>query len=178
MRRGIDLRQTSHAKESSHAKEPGPAAVRHGRARLALTLAAMALASGLVVGCSGQTIKHGHQFHENDVQQVQPGMSVDQVKLVLGTPATTATVNKGAAFYYISSTATQVAFLSPKEVDRQVLAVYFTPAGTVERVANYGLKDGKVFDYVKRTTPARGVQDEDLLKQLFRNLGKKQLFGD
>ena len=137
------------------------------------------LAAGLVLAaCSGQTIKHGHQFHDSDLQQVQPGMSMDQVKLVLGTPATTATVDKGSANYYISSTETQVAFLNPKEVDRKVLAVYFSQAGTVNSVANYGLKDGKVFDYVKRTTPAPGAQDEGLLKQLFRNLGKKQLFGE
>ena len=178
MRRRIDFHQSGLAPQSAPGKKRGPALRQQPRAHLAATLVAMSLASALFIGCSGQTIKHGHQFHENDLQQVQPGMSVDQVKLVLGTPATTATVNKGAAFYYISSTETQVAFLYPKETDRQVLAVYFTPAGTVERVANYGLKDGKVFDYVKRTTPARGVQDEDLLKQLFRNLGKKQLFGD
>ena len=138
-----------------------------------------ALASVLLIsGCSGQVLKHGHQFRENDVQQIQPGMSQDQVKLTLGTPATTATVSGGQAYYYISSTDKQVAFLSPTEVDRQVVAVYFSPLGSVERVANYGMKDGKVFDHVSRKTPAPGVGDEGLLKQLFRNLGKKQLFGE
>jgi hypothetical protein len=41
-------------------------------------------------------------------------------------------------------------------------------------VAHYGLKDGKVFDYVKQQTPSP-ARDEGLLKQLFRNLGTKQL---
>jgi hypothetical protein len=41
-------------------------------------------------------------------------------------------------------------------------------------VAHYGLKDGKVFDYVKNETPTH-AKDEGLLKQLFRNLGVKQL---
>lgn len=132
----------------------------------------------VIGGCSGQVLKHGHQFRENDIQQIQPGMSQDQVKLTLGTPATTAAVNGGQAYYYISSTDKQIAFLTPTEVDRQVLAVYFTPLGSVERVANYGMKDGKVFDRVSKTTPAPGVGDEGLLKALFRNLGKKQLFGD
>lgn len=153
-------------------KPPGRRAARLRAAGAAI--AAMAL----VAGCAGTTIKHGHQFHDGDLQQIQPGMSVDQVKLVLGSPATTATVNNGAAYYYISSTDTQVAFLTPKETDRQIVAVYFTQAGSVKSVANYGLKDGKVFDHVSRTTPAPGAHDENLLKQLFRNLGKKQLFGE
>lgn len=129
-------------------------------------------------GCSPQIIKHGHQFRESDIQQIQPGMSQEQVKLQLGTPATTATINNGQAYYYIASTMTQAAFLKEKEVDRKVLAVYFNPLGTVEQVANYGMKDGKVFDYISRTTPAPGGKDDGILKQLFRNLGTRQLYGE
>jgi outer membrane protein assembly factor BamE (lipoprotein component of BamABCDE complex) len=68
--------------------------------------------------------------------------------------------------------------LLPNEIDRQVVAVYFSEAGTVRRVANYGLEDGQVIDYISRTTPAPGGNDDSILKQLFRNLGQKQLFGD
>lgn len=154
------------------------------RARRQIVRVALFLATAIATSACGsgpqftQTIKHGHQFRENDIAQIQPGMSQDQVKLTLGTPATTATVGTGNAYYYISSTAEQVVFLTPKEVDRQVVAVYFNPLGSVERVANYGIKDGKVFDFVTRTTPAPGAGDEGLLKSLFRNLGKKQLFGE
>ncbi len=59
-----------------------------------------------------------------------------------------------------------------------MLAIYFTPTATVERVANYGMKDGKVFDFVSRTTPAPGGKDDGIIKQLFRNLGSKQIFGE
>ncbi len=132
----------------------------------------------VVAGCSPQIIKHGHQFRESDIQQIQVGMSQEQVKLQLGSPTTTATVNNGQAYYYISSTMKQAAFLKEKEVDRNVLAVYFNPLGTVERVANYGMKDGKVFDYISRTTPAPGGRDDGIVKQLFRNLGTRQLYGE
>jgi len=54
-----------------------------------------------------------------------------------------------------------------------VVAVYFSSLGSVDRVAQYGLKDGKVFDYVKNETPAH-ARDEGILKALFRNLGIKQ----
>ena len=140
---------------------------------------AFVLAAALTVaGCSEEITKHGHQFHETDIQAIQPGMSKEQVSATLGTPATTAVVGNGDAFYYISSTMAQSSFFLPSEKDRQVVAVYFNQGGSVESVANYGLKDGKVFDYISRQTPSPGAKDEGILKSLFRNLGKKQLFGD
>ncbi len=105
-------------------------------------------------------------------------MTQEQVRMNLGTPSTTAVIGDNQAFYYISSTATQTAFMLPTEQDRQVIAGYLTQAGTVERVANYGMKDGRVFDYVSRTTPAPGGKDAGIIQQLFRNLGQKQIFGD
>ena len=140
--------------------------------------AAVIAATLALAGCDSNVIKHGVQFHEGDLQQIQPGMTQEQVRLNLGTPSTTAVVGTSQAYYYISSTATQTAFMLPTEKDRQVVAVYFSQAGTVERVANYGMKDGRVFDYVSRTTPAPGGKDVGIVQQLFRNLGTKQIFGD
>lgn len=139
----------------------------------------LAVAASLATaGCAEQITKHGHHFNENDVASVQPGMSQEQVKMSLGSPATTASVPTGNAYYYISSTMKQTSFMAPEETDRQVVAIYFNQVGSVERVANYGLKDGRVFDFIKRTTPAPGTEEDGILKQLFRNLGKKQnIFG-
>ncbi len=136
-------------------------------------------AAGLA-GCSENVLKHGQHFTQRDLQQIQPGMSREQVRLTLGTPSTTTTASNtgGDVYYYISSTATQAAFFKPQEVDRQVVAIYFNPLGSVERVANYGIKDGKVFDFISRTTPAPGGKEDGILKQLFRNLGTKQIFGN
>lgn len=142
---------------------------------------AVLLATALALtGCSEQVLKHGQYFSQGDLQQVQVGMSAEQVKLVLGSPSTTttATSDGGETYYYISSTSKQAAFFKPKEVDRQVVAVYFNQLGSVDRVANYGIKDGKVFDFISRTTPAPGGNDEGLLKQLFRNLGSRQIYGE
>lgn len=138
---------------------------------LAATMLAMALAAG---GCAPTVTRHGHLFQDNDIAQVQTGMSLEQVKTVLGTPTTTATVGGGSAFYYISSTEQQSAFFKPDEIDRKVVAVYFSQFGSVERVSQYGLKDGKVVNFSKNQTQ-HYVKDEGLLKSLFRNLGTKQL---
>lgn len=172
MRREMNARQCQSPLRRADAALPSYRPARRHTLMLAL-VAALALC-----GCEATVIKHGTQFHDGDLQQIQPGMSQEQVRMNLGTPATTAVVNNGQAFYYISSTQSQSAFFLPSEKDRQVVAVYFSPGGTVERVANYGMQDGKVFDYVSRTTPAPGGHDDSILKMLFRNLGTKQIFGN
>jgi outer membrane protein assembly factor BamE (lipoprotein component of BamABCDE complex) len=121
--------------------------------------------------CATDITKHGHVFTDEDLAQVKEGMSRDQVVLALGTPDTKSTVDQNA-FYYISSTTKRsVAFLNPEIVDRRVVAIYFDQNSAVARVANYGLQDGKVIDFVTRETPSRGSED-GLLQELFRNIGR------
>ena len=128
--------------------------------------------------CSAQIDRHGHQFTETEIKQITPGMTKDLVRGRVGTPDTTSTLGgKTEVYYYISSTKKTVAFMKPEEIDRKVLAVYFTPHGAVERVAHYGLKDGRVINLISRETPSH-ASEQTLLKQLFRNLGYKQIFGD
>lgn len=170
--------------------ERGNSQSRHSGAHRPAANVPPLLASGLVCGavalalilalaaCTTTTVKRGQQFGESELAQIQRGMSQDQVRHVLGTPATTASVGTGNAYYYISSTMKESALTAPREIDRQVVAVYFAQSGTVDRVAHYGMKDGKVFDFVSRTTPSANTREEGLLKQIFRNLGQKQLFGD
>jgi outer membrane protein assembly factor BamE (lipoprotein component of BamABCDE complex) len=91
----------------------------------------------------------------------------EQVLIVLGTPSTVATVS-GEAFYYISQRSERpVAFMPQSVVDQRVIAVYFDKSRRVERLANYGLRDGKLFDYVTRTTPTGG-KDVGYLNAVFR----------
>lgn len=140
--------------------------------RRAVIGAALLLLASPLVGCVVQEERRGHLFVASDLQQIQPGMTQDQVRGVLGTPDTTSTVGN-QAFYYISSTAKGAAFLEATEVDRQILAVYFTPAGTVQQMANYSMKDGKVIDIIGRETQsAQG--DRSLIEKLFKGVGKKQ----
>jgi len=138
---------------------------------LAASLVGLALA-----GCALQEERRGHLMVESDIQQVQPGMSQEQVRGLLGTPDTTSTTAP-ATYYYISSTVKGAALFEPSEVDRHILAVYFTPFGTVDQVGNYTLKDGRVVDVISRTTPtARG--DKSLIEKLFKGIGKKQQLFD
>jgi len=132
---------------------------------------ALLIAGGvLLAGCGETVIRQGHLFHDEDVAQIHPGMGKDQVVLALGTPDTQSAAGSGA-YYYISQTANQpMPFMKPEVTDRRIVAVYFNSKERVEQVANYGMKDGKVFDFVKRETPAYS-HDQGLLKELFRNIG-------
>lgn len=150
------------------------ARARSGRLR---AMIGVSLAMLLAAGCSATTLKHGHQFQETDLQQVQPGMTEDSVRMALGTPATTSALPGGNAYYYISSTTQQTAFLQEKEVDRKVVAVYFNPTGSVEKVAHYGMRDGRVFDFVKNETPAH-MRDKSFVARFFRGVGPKQKIVD
>ncbi len=142
--------------------------------RAAAAAAAVVL---LLPGCSSSIAVHGAHLYDEEVSQVATGMSPDQVRQVLGSPTTVAAVGRGNAFYYISSKTKQTSFFKPEEIDRKVVAVYFSQGGTVDRVANYGMKDGKVFDFVSRTTPSANTNDQSIIQQLFRNLGQRQIFG-
>ena len=148
--------------------------VRQTHLKVALALYVVVLAAA---GCAATTINHGHHFNEGDLQQVQPGMSQDAVRMALGTPDTTSNVTGANTYYYISSTSKQASFLKPDEVDRKILAVYFTPVGSVEKVAHYGLKDGKVVDYNNSETLAH-MRDKNLIARFFRGVGPKQKIVD
>jgi outer membrane protein assembly factor BamE (lipoprotein component of BamABCDE complex) len=61
----------------------------------------------------------------------------------------------------------------PYEVkDQRVVAVYFDKNRRVERLANYGLKDGKVFDFASQTTPTGG-KEFAYLSGVLRSLSPK-----
>lgn len=129
--------------------------------------AAAALLCLALGGCFSETFQKGYILPENALAQIPIGASQDQVLLVLGTPSTVATVN-GEVFYYISQRAERpVAFMPQNVTDQRVVAVYFDKNRSVERVANYGLVDGKVFDFVSRSTPTSG-QEMSYLTYIFR----------
>jgi outer membrane protein assembly factor BamE (lipoprotein component of BamABCDE complex) len=137
---------------------------------LARGIAGCLLLSAAACSGIGETNVHGIVLTERMLSDVKPGQSQEQVVQALGTPSTTSTLN-GEAFYYVSQTTSRaVAFLQPSIVDRTVVVVYFEK-GKVTRVANYGLKDGVVFDMVTRTTPTAG-SELNFLTQLLRGLGK------
>ncbi len=128
-----------------------------------ITLTALSLS---LASCADE-VTHGYVLSDLALSQIQVGSSREQVLLVLGTPSTTATLG-GETFYYISQrTNRPVAFLDASVVDQRVLAVYFDDGSKVKEIANYGLQDGKVFDYLTRKTKTSGL-DTGFIGQILR----------
>ncbi len=98
-------------------------------------------------------------------------MDVHKVLEILGTPSTTSTVGN-RTFYYIGQTVRRrFQFQDPQVIDQQVLVIYFNKGFKVERIANYGLQDGVIFDFISRTT-ASGGEEQSFLRNLFRGVTK------
>jgi outer membrane protein assembly factor BamE (lipoprotein component of BamABCDE complex) len=146
--------------------------VRSGsRRRLAALVGTGAIAAALG-GCVGYEgdFDRGYQIDEQSLDKVKIGSTTKQEALaLLGTPSTTSTVG-GDAWYYIGQKMSRaLAFMPAKLTDQNVLAIYFDKNGKVSRIANYGMKDGKIFDFVSQTTPTGG-REPDFLKNVFAGL--------
>jgi outer membrane protein assembly factor BamE (lipoprotein component of BamABCDE complex) len=132
------------------------------RAALAIAAAGMALSA-----CTSEQFQKGYILPNGALEQIPIGASQDQVLIVMGTPSTVATLS-GEVFYYISQRAERpVAFMPQKVTDQRVIAIYFDKDRKVQRLANYGLQDGKIFDFISRTTPTSG-QEMSYLTPLFK----------
>ncbi len=135
--------------------------------RITATVVLMCAALG---GCfTGEQFQKGYILPPGALEQIPIGASQDQVLIVMGTPSTVATLN-GEVFYYISQRAERpVAFMNQRVVDQRVIAIYFDKNRQVQRLANYGMQDGKIFDFISRTTPTSG-QEMSYLTPLFKLL--------
>lgn len=135
-------------------------------------LASVAVSVVLVLGActTAEVLNQGYIVDERSLELTPVGSSREQVLLALGSPSTTATFDN-EVFYYISQKRVRpVAFMEPRLVDQRVLAVYFDGEGRVERIANYGLQNGQLFDFISRTTPTGG-QDRSFLGQILTDTG-------
>jgi outer membrane protein assembly factor BamE (lipoprotein component of BamABCDE complex) len=131
------------------------------------TAVAIAVGCAALAGCTGEQFQKGYIMPPGALEQIPIGASQDQVLIVMGTPSTVATLN-GEVFYYISQRAERkVAFMNQQITDQRVIAIYFDKNRQVQRLANYGLQDGKIFDFISRTTPTSG-QELSYLTPLFK----------
>jgi outer membrane protein assembly factor BamE (lipoprotein component of BamABCDE complex) len=141
----------------------------HARWRGLRLFAAAALVGVALAGCTGEQFQKGYILPPGALEQIPIGASQDQVLIVMGTPSTVATLD-GEVFYYISQRSERVvAFMNQRVVDQRVIAVYFDKNRRVRRLANYGLQDGKIFDFISRTTATSG-QEMSYLAPIFKLL--------
>ena len=151
-----------------------PSLNTRSRARRLVVLAGVTWLGAALGGCIGYEgeFARGYQVDNESLDKVKVGATSKQEALaLLGTPSTTSTIG-GDAWYYIGQKMERsLAFMPAKMTDQSVLAIYFDKSGKVDRIANYGMKDGKLFDFVSRTTPTGGSEPNfvrNMMTGLFR----------
>ncbi|MDJ0612177.1 MAG: outer membrane protein assembly factor BamE [Rhizobiaceae bacterium] len=134
--------------------------------KITAKIAAAMLALPLLAGCVEERVfNNGPVITQDQLDLVPVGSSQDQVLLALGSPSSRGQFDS-EVFYYISQKRSKTyEFEKLKLIDQRVLSVYFDEEKTVTRIANYGLQDGKVFDFISRTTPTTG-EDFTFLRQV------------
>src|SRR5436305_10736497 len=99
---------------------------------------AAALCATLLTACSPDIEHRGYIPKQGAFDQIHNGMGKTDVEAALGSPSTTASVKmQGDSYYYITSVTEHRAFLNPKEVNRDVIAIRFNPQDRVQSFAQY-----------------------------------------
>jgi outer membrane protein assembly factor BamE (lipoprotein component of BamABCDE complex) len=136
-----------------------------GMQRGAMMLALVALAA-----CSAQYRNHGYVPRDEDLAAVVVGESTqDTVARAVGRPSSTGLLT-GGAWYYVGSRFRHYGPRLPEEIDRQVVAISFDEAGTVENVERFGLEDGQAVVLSRRVTDSN-IKGLSFLRQLLGNVG-------
>ncbi|WP_298805689.1 outer membrane protein assembly factor BamE [uncultured Lentibacter sp.] len=140
--------------------------IKHSVAYLLLGLVFMALSS-----CAATYRDHGYMPPESDLAEIVVGVdSRDSVAEAVGLPSTSGVLTEGG-YYYVKSRVRFFGALRPKEIERQVLAISFTPAGIVQNIERFSLEDGKVVTLSRRVTD-QTVRDDTFLRQLLGSIGR------
>ena len=133
-----------------------------------VTVAGLLLAA--LAACAATYMDHGYVPADDELALVHVGDSRDAVTKAIGRPSMEGMV-KADAWYYVQSRWRLYGPIKPKEVNRQVVAVSFTPAGKVANIERFGLERGEVVVISQRVTTST-VKGIGLLQQLFTDLGR------
>jgi outer membrane protein assembly factor BamE (lipoprotein component of BamABCDE complex) len=132
-------------------------------------LAVLALA--VVSACSALYENHGWAPGDDDLAAIKVGVDTrETVGKTIGAPSSEGLL-AGSAWYYVESRWKSYAYRAPVEVDRQVVAISFSQAGTVSNIERFGLERGQVVVLSQRVTDSN-IRGVTFLRQLFGSIGR------
>ena len=149
----------------SAAQGRGP---RRGLTGLARCFAILAL---VLAACTPQYSDHGYVPSDTELALLQVGKDTrDSVAATIGRPSASGLLND-EGWYYVESRWKTLGAREPQEVDRQVVAISFTPAGIVENIERFGLDKGRIVPLSRRVTTTN-IKGKSALSQIFGNIGR------
>ena len=124
-----------------------------------------------VAACSPVYRNHGYVPSDEELALIEVGKDTrESVAATLGRPSAEGLLND-VGWFYVQSRWKHYGALAPQEIDRQVVAITFTPEGVVENVERFGLEKGQIVPITRRVTESN-VKGVGLLRQLFANFGR------
>lgn len=127
-------------------------------------------------GCNPVLRTHGYvPTADAKPQAVEPGSDTKSTVLArLGNPSVKGTFDEEVetdTWYYMNSIRQSFAYLRPIVEERSITAISFNEDGQVDKVAEYGIEDGRYVNFVDRKTPTRG-RELSVLEQIFGSVGR------
>ena len=131
---------------------------------------ALALAAaGAASACSPIVVNRGYAPTDSQIAELLPGVDdANTVSAKIGRPSIGGVI-RNDSWYYVASRVETFAYNAPEVTERKIVAVQFDEQGVVEAVNIYGVEDGRIINYVTRTTPTFG-RELTVLQQIFGNL--------
>ncbi len=126
----------------------------------------------LVTGCAAQYRNHGYAPSQSELAGIAVGRDTrDSVAEKIG-PPTAEGLRDQAAWYYVESRFRHFAWQAPKEIEREVVAISFNPAGRVTNIERFGLEDGRIITLSRRVTKV--AEDKTpYLRKIFASLFRR-----
>lgn len=141
-----------------------------GLMRIVRLLTAIAAVAALAA-CSAVYRDHGYVPDDELLAEITVGVDTrESVASAIGQPGVSGLLT-GSAWFYVQSRFRHYSFYKPEEIDREVVAISFTPAGVVQNIERFGLEDGQVVVLSRRVTDSN-IQGVSFLRQLFGNFGR------
>lgn len=135
-------------------------------------LRAAILASAILglTACTAQYRNHGYIPSEDDLANVIVGVDTrNSVTETIGAPSTQSFIDE-RGYYYVRSRVRHYGMLEPEVINREIVAISFDSAGTVQNIERYGLEDGRVVTLSRRVTDVPGGSPS-FLKRILSALG-------
>lgn len=117
----------------------------------------------------------GNMPSDDKVAQVKVGQTQDEVYTLLGSPSSVSSLDENE-WIYMSSTLKKAAFLTPKVIDRDVLAIRFDKKGKVSSIAHLDENSGTQIKPDKDQTESGG-HNPGFFKKYFGGVGTFSPFG-
>lgn len=120
-------------------------------------------------------ISHNGNMPTNErIEQVKVGQSKSQIKSILGSPSSVVSFDRNT-WIYMSSDVERIAFLDPKEINRDVLTIKFDNKDNVIDINRMTQKDGRQVAVNEGKTEAMG-HDQGFFEKFFGGVGSYMPF--